>query len=331
MQAMNFWFVNQTSTAKHEGNETYLWCPKKAKGGRTFQYYENIRRIKPGDVVLSFFKGNIQGFGTAQTYSYTYLRPPHYGGTVWMDLGWRCDVSFSHFQAPVNHRKHTPDLLPHLYTRAEGECNPLDKNGRIHQGSYLSRIKPEFVEVIAKAAANKELLDILRHRKTEIDEGQALDIIGYRHTLIDDLAMRNLENEYDADSVRDLLRARYGLGVFRKHVARFEQSCRITNQLHGYALVACHIKPWREASGPEKLDGANGLLLDPRAARLFNYGLFSFEDNGSIIKSDAIDKDDALTHSLFKGKPAKKTFNKEQKHFLQHHREYVLLNPYKKK
>ena len=331
MQAMNFWFVNQTSTAKHEGNETYLWCPKKAKGGRTFQYYENIRRIKPGDVVLSFFKGNIQGFGTAQTYSYTSQRPPHYEGTVWMDLGWRCDVSFSHFQAPVNHRKHTPDLLPHLYTRAEGECNPLDKNGQIHQGGYLSRIKPEFVEVIAKAAANKELLDILRHRKTEIDEGQALDIIGYRHTLIDDLAMRNLENEYDADSVRDLLRARYGLGVFRKHVARFEQSCRITNQLHGYALVACHIKPWREASGPEKLDGANGLLLDPRAARLFNYGLFSFEDNGSIIKSDAIDKDDALTHSLFKGKPAKKTFNKEQKHFLQHHREYVLLNPYKKK
>ena len=327
---MNFWFVNQASTSKHEGNESYLWCPKKAKGRRTFQYYENIRRIKPGDVILSFFQGGIQGFGIAQTYSYTYQRPPHYKGTVWMDLGWRCDVSFSHFQAPIKYRKHAAELLTHLYTKAEGECNPLDKNGQIHQGGYLARVKPEFVEVIAKAAEHKELLEALRNRKTEIDEGQALDIIGYRHTLIDDLAMRNLENEYDADSVRDLLRARYGLGVFRRQVARIEKSCRITNQLHGYALVACHIKPWREASGPEKLDGANGLLLDPRAARLFNYGLFSFENNGSIIKAEAISDDDSLTHSLLEGKLPKKKFNSEQQHFLEHHREYVLLKPYKR-
>ena len=325
---MNFWFVVQSTTSHHKGNESYLWCPKKeGEKQHTKQYFENMRRLRPGDVILAYFDDGVQGYGVALTYSYTYLRPPHFTDK-WSNQGWRCDVDFTKFQEKVNYRKHSKELLAQAFE--QGEVNPLTKEGKLYQGGYLSRVKPEFVRIIAQDAKHEDLLAILRAKAASVGEGQALDTIGYRHALLDDLVTRNLKNEYDADSVRDLLRARYGLGVFREHVARLEKSCRITNQLHSYALVACHIKPWRDADNEERLVGANGLLLDPRAARLFNYGFFSFENNGSLIKAEAVADDDPLTHSLFEGNLPKKKFNSDQKRFLEHHREYVLLKPYKR-
>ena len=325
---MNFWFVVQSTTSHHKGNESYLWSPKKEGEKQiTKPDFENMRRIKPGDVILAYFDKGIQGYGVALTYSYTYLRPPHFKDE-WDKVGWRCDVDFTRFHEKVDYRKHSKDL--HAQAFENGEVNPLNKLRVLRQGGFLSRVKPEFVKIIAQATKHKELLAILRGETASIGKGQALDTIGYRHALLDDLATRNIKNEYDADSVRDLLRARYGLGVFREHVAQLEKSCRITSQIHSYALTACHIKPWRDAANEERLVGANGLLLDPRAARLFNYGFFSFDNNGEIIKSDALIDDVSLTYSLFEKEPKKQTFNADQKHFLQHHREYVLLKPYKK-
>lgn len=327
---MNFWFVVQSTTSHHKGNESYLWCPKKNKRGKAEiinSYFENMRRVKPGDVILAYFDGGVQGYGVALTYSYTYLRPPHFKDQ-WDKIGWRCDVDFTRFHEKVDYRKHSKELVAEAFKK--GEVNPLTKHGILYQSGYLSRVTPEFVRIIAQDAKHKELLAILRGKAAAVGGGQALDTIGYRHALLDDLAMRNIKNEYDADSVRDLLKARYGLGVFREHVAQLEKYCRVTSQHHSYALTACHIKPWRDANNDERLVGANGLLLDPSAARLFNYGFFSFENNGSLIKAEAVAADDPLTHPLFKGKPAKRTFNADQKHFLQHHREYVLLKPYKR-
>jgi len=39
-----------------------------------------------------------------------------------------------------------------------------------------------------------------------------------------------------------------------------EKSCRVTGLAESRHLVASHIKPWRNSSDLEKLDGSNGLL-----------------------------------------------------------------------
>ena len=38
----------------------------------------------------------------------------------------------------------------------------------------------------------------------------------------------------------------------------------------------------------EKLDGYNGLLLSPHVDRLFDRGLLSFEDDGSVLRSSLV-------------------------------------------
>jgi hypothetical protein len=41
-------------------------------------------------------------------------------------------------------------------------------------------------------------------------------------------------------------------------------------------LKASHIKPWRDATDAERLDGSNGLLLSPHIDHLFDEGYITF-------------------------------------------------------
>lgn len=323
---MDFWFVNQGRTYKHKGNEDYLWSPRRAEGGRVHQYYENMRRLKPGDVVLAFFAGGVQGYGVAQTYSYPYMRPLHYQ-RKWQGLGWRCDVWFTRFAREVPLRSHADELA--AIPSPDQSVRPLDRNGQVHQGSYLSRVAPEFARTVAAAAGDAGLLDILRAGKAALPSGAALDTISYRHAILDAIQARRIEQSYDADDVRNLLQARHGVGMFREEVAKVEDACRLTNQLYSHSLTACHIKPWRESSDEEKLAGANGLLLAPGAAPLFSHGFFSFDDDGALVKSPLAANEPLLGRLLAAAGGRPKRFNAEQRVFLGHHREFVLLKPYR--
>ena len=44
-----------------------------------------------------------------------------------------------------------------------------------------------------------------------------------------------------------------------------------------------HIKPWREATDTERLDGANGLLLSPHIDHLFDEGYIAFSRNQELV------------------------------------------------
>ena len=50
-------------------------------------------------------------------------------------------------------------------------------------------------------------------------------------------------------------------------------------------LRASHIKPWKDSSDAEKLDGNNGLMLAPHVDHLFDQGYISFTDVGDVIFS----------------------------------------------
>jgi hypothetical protein len=82
-----------------------------------------------------------------------------------------------------------------------------------------------------------------------------------------------------------LIDARRGQGVYRSNLENVEQACRITGVLDRRHLRASHIKPWRDCSDFEKLDGFNGLLLSPHVEHLFEQGYISFSDEGRLLVS----------------------------------------------
>ena len=124
-----------------------------------------------------------------------------------------------------------------------------------------------------------------------------------------------------------LVQARRGQGQFKKNVRCIETKCRITKVDRLEHLVASHCKPWRDCKTyDERLDGENGLLLTPSIDHLFDRGLISFEDSGTLLLSPR-----AHRESLgLMGVPVQRitnvgSFTDGQKKYLDYHRESVFL------
>jgi putative restriction endonuclease len=71
--------------------------------------------------------------------------------------------------------------------------------------------------------------------------------------------------------------------VFRANALLREESCRVTKVAEPRHLMASHIKPWRDASDTERLDGANGLLLSPHIDHLFNDGYITSSSAKQLV------------------------------------------------
>jgi putative restriction endonuclease len=105
----------------------------------------------------------------------------------------------------------------------------------------------------------------------------------------DDLERRKAEIESLAETEREqIIKARLGQGSFREQLMDFwHRKCAVTEVDHPSVLVASHIKPWRVATNKERTDPFNGLLLLTQYDKLFDRGLITFDQQGSIQISKA--------------------------------------------
>ncbi len=96
----------------------------------------------------------------------------------------------------------------------------------------------------------------------------------------------NLEGQ-DIDAV---VKRRVGQGVFRNLLLDdFGTACCMTGLTNVRLLIASHIVPWSKSAPAQKLDPDNGLLLSVSMDALFDKGLISFSENGSILIGNALD------------------------------------------
>lgn len=85
-----------------------------------------------------------------------------------------------------------------------------------------------------------------------------------------------------------LMLARRGQGVFRNNVMAQGGRCRVTGTTDPRFLIASHMKPWRDGSDAERLDGCNGLMLAPHVDHLFDKGWFTFAPDGGPMPSSQL-------------------------------------------
>lgn len=86
---------------------------------------------------------------------------------------------------------------------------------------------------------------------------------------------------------------RVGQGIFRDGLMDYwDGRCAVTGLKVPELLRASHIKPWADCgTDAERLDVYNGLLLAPHLDAAFDRGFITFEDDGAIRISVAIDED----------------------------------------
>ncbi|MBX7459839.1 HNH endonuclease [Qipengyuania huizhouensis] len=119
---------------------------------------------------------------------------------------------------------------------------------------------------------------------TESDDVAGEDIAEEQEIarLLADASLKQTEKE-------QLVMARRGQGEFRRNVQSISEKCRLTDIAEKAMLIASHIKPWRDCSNAERLDGYNGFLLAPHVDHLFDKGWISFGADGKLMVSKKLD------------------------------------------
>ena len=321
---MRYWWVNQNQTFRQEIEGGYLWSPKRNANGVKNPFYEFMREVSPGDLIFSFVDTRIVAIGLVTSYCYESPKPAEFGGIGlnWEAIGWRVRVTFTsltHRIRPKDHIGILRSLLPERYS-------PLQESGNGLQSIYLTLIPNPLAETLIGLIGEEATLMAGRladFSSEPIAQVQNADLDVWEHhieaTIESDLQIPETDREA-------LVVARRGQGLFKQRVMQIERECRVTGVRNPVHLRGSHCKPWRDSSNEERLDGENGLLLTPTIDHLFDRGFISFENSGELIVSPV-----AHVPSLnFMGVATNRvvnvgTFTDGQKHFLEYHRDSVLL------
>ena len=143
---MRYWWVNQNQTYRHELAGGYLWSPKRNANGARNPFYETMREVAPGDLILSFVDTRLVAIGIAQSYCWESPKPSEFGtaGQNWEDVGWRVRVAFTQLLHQVRPKDHIDVLRPLL----PAKYSPLQANGNGLQSIYLAEIPELLAEVL---------------------------------------------------------------------------------------------------------------------------------------------------------------------------------------
>ena len=139
------------------------------------------------------------------------------------------------------------------------------------------------------------------------------------------------EIELAATATRQIMEIRTKQSLFKRRLLTVEKECRLTHIADLRFLRASHIKPWAKcASGNERVDGNNGLLLSPTADHLFDRGWITFDDNGALVRSAQLPGDiiSRIGIDLNQGRKCG-SFSADQKEYLEYHRNAVFENAFK--
>lgn len=87
------------------------------------------------------------------------------------------------------------------------------------------------------------------------------------------------------------MKSRVGQGDFRQSlIEKYDGKCLVTGIDLTKLLIASHIKPWRISDNKERLSSENGLLLSANLDKLFDSGLITFMNDGTLVSSSFINQ-----------------------------------------
>ena len=309
-----YWWVNQSKAVSRGLMGDYLWTARDQRGAPT-EAAQNMLGVQTGDLIFAFADGAVRGVGIALREAMEAARPHElasFSKSAGSPPGWYLPVRFFELALPLRPRAHMEALklvLPQTQS-------PLRSSGARNPAVYLCPVSTAMAEVLRGLLA-QQLEDVEAQIKAAAVSELADD-------WVETLIVRR--TDLRPEEKQQLLRARRGLGVFRRSLEKIESACRLTGLLDRRHLRACHIKPWSVSDDQEKIDGCNGLLLSPHIAHLFARGYISFSDEGDLLASRHLNP--AILSSWSVRIPMKVgLFQPRQRVYLDYHRREVFDRP----
>ncbi len=145
----------------------------------------------------------------------------------------------------------------------------------------------------------------------------------YKEALMYGVYKKPKEFELIEKDRETIIKARIGQGRYRELlIQKWNSTESISDYSNPDFMRASHIKPWKNCNNEECIDPENGLLLKPDNDFLFDQGYISFNDDGSIIISKMLSKQDVQEFHLSDKTKIKQVTNK-MKEYLSYHREHI--------
>jgi len=300
---MRYWWVNQNKTYRHEVDGGFLWAPQSG-----VWHHEVLKQLHPGDLVFSFKDKYIVAIGVVQREAESMIKPDFGGqGENWADLGWCVPTEFVELANPIK----PSELMTLIDPLLPEKYSPIQLGtGRGNQ-IYLTEIPPRFGDFLLQLS--REDIQYVKEELAPVMDSDLEDSIQY------EIFAKGIQGNLEKIQ---LTKARRGQGIFRTNVRLIEHKCRLTGVDNIKHLRASHIKPWKDSTDSEKIDGNNGLLLSPHVDHLFDRGFISFKDGGEIIISKELNPIVLNQWSLSSVKNVG-SFNARQLEFINFHRDVV--------
>jgi len=319
-----FWWVNQNKTYPQERGGGYLWSPKRKSSGARNPFYDSMRLVAPGDIILSFKGTRLPSYGIATSPCYEAPKPQEFGaaGEDWSSIGWRVDVAYQDFPRAIRPADHMNSLRPILPSK----YSPLLPDGRGMQGLYLTELQPRLMSQLALLIGEPMLAVLDQPPLIARDPAREDNPVQERweRRIIQDIRSLSTLPETEREQIID---ARVGQGRFRSLVFAHEPRCRVTRVDRPEHLIASHIRPWRHSDNTQRLDSENGFMLTPNVDHLFDRGFITFSRKGRVFFSPAVDRESVLRMGLDPdaeldvGK-----FSAIQQQYLEFHQDEVFLS-----
>lgn len=279
---MNYWWVNQNQTHNEEISGGYMWSPKMKSDGSRNVFYENMTRVRPGDIVFSFFNAKISYLSIIASASYLSPKPEfRTREESWASDGWMVNVKYRKLTNAIRPKDHIRKIREFLPTK----YSPLQRNGNGVQTVYLTSLP---------APLAKKILSIIG-RESEAIISEGLEYLGDEKTQREAEEERiekliKMDHSIESTEKEAIVKARKGQGRFREEVISLHKECIFTRVRNPNFLRAGHIKPWAKCeNNEERLDPLNGILLTPLADYLVDQGYISFDHDGKILFSPELD------------------------------------------
>ena len=163
-QSMNqpkIWFVAQGKTFTETEGMIFLWAPSKGSTNRKHSYWDNVLKVKKGDIIFNYSNG-LKGVSVA--YSDGYIADNINPKSQWVTNGYKVDILLTSLNPliPGSQLASNKDKLDILLSSIQNK--PFNSNGGVNQG-YLFEFTKEAARFIrdlyGKSFGNKIIDDYL--------------------------------------------------------------------------------------------------------------------------------------------------------------------------
>lgn len=200
------------------------------------------------------------------------------------------------------------------------KTNPQISKILCKKNVYNAKIEEEYKKFcqrigIIKISKNKRSYWILDELEMAIS-----NTIGSTNNIIQSFE-EDKKNHISTAEKEQIVKSRIGQSVIRNKLLFLKKHCELCSIKQEELLVASHIKPWAESDNFERGDKDNLLLLCAMHDALFDKGFISFDEEGKILISEEIKRDELEKYMLYEN--MKISVDDTKKKYLSFHRENI--------